>query len=241
MQEKRKHGRIRKIGLIKKLFMILHTLYSESHKVLFEKYFRPSIKDTDLCFIFDEVPQEAEGTFLKDGWHTAMIRKFKLCEQLSSGGEQFIHSDSDVQFFKPVRNIAEEALKNVDLVFQHDGDKHLCAGLFCANPSPRVSELFKVAQEVIRDRNIESQQALNLLLRTKDLPYDFSDIKYGYFPSTWWTHGAETMKVWDGEDINPPIGIVAHHANWVYGVDAKIKLLEKVRTIVNSRLTLAEF
>ena len=215
--------------------MILHTLYSESHRVLFERYFRPSIQDKDLHFIFDEVPQEAEGTFLKDGWHTAMIRKFKLCEQLSSKSEPFIHSDSDVQFFKPIKQLVEEALKTVDMAFQHDGDKHLCAGLFCAKPSPRVSELFRVVQEIIRDRNIESKQALNLLLRTKDLPYDFSDIKYGYLPNTWWTHGSETMKVWEGGDINPPLDIVAHHANWVYGVEAKIKLLEKTKSIVFDR------
>lgn len=211
--------------------MILHTLYSNTHRVLFEEYFKPSIQDTDLKFVFDEVPQEAEGTFLKEGWHETMTRKLKLCQALACGSEIFIHSDCDVQFFAPIRESAEKALEGFDIVFQHDGDQHLCLGLFCARPSRRLAKLFWYAQKLILE-DIESQAAVNMLLRPRTPTYDVSDIKYGYLPKTWWTHGCETMKLWEGGEVNPPKDIVAHHANWVYGVDKKIELMKAVRAKV---------
>lgn len=209
--------------------MILHTLYSPSHKILFDTYFLPSIRDKDIDLVVDTVPQECSGVYMRDNWHASMITKLELCKKLAGGKDIFVHSDCDVQFFQPIQKSAEEALSDLDIVFQHDGQEHLCLGLFCAKPSKKLVALFEATQEVIQKYNIESQQALNVILRTKKLPYDFSAVRYGYLPETWWTHGATTFSVWDQEDLCPPDGIVAHHANWVEGIENKIKLLSHVR------------
>lgn len=208
--------------------MILHTFYSPSHSVLVDNYFIPSIRDKDINLVVDMVPQECSGVYMKDNWHSSMLTKLDLCKKLAEGREVFIHSDCDVQFFRPIKDSAEKALTDFDIVFQHDGQGHLCLGLFCAKPSKKLSELFSATQEIIRNHNIESQQAINLILRTKNFPYDFSSIRYGYLPNSWWTHGADLFKVWCGEELYPPEGIVAHHANWVEGVENKIRLLNHI-------------
>ena len=178
---------------------------------------------------------------MREGWHLSMIRKLKFCEELCLGNDAFIHADCDVQFFRTIKQDAEKALESFDIAFQHDGQNHLCAGLFCAKPSVKLSNFFKTAQEVIKNHGIESQHAINLLLRSKDMSNMFADIKYGYLPNTWWSHGCETFKVWDGEDVNPPENIVAHHANWVEGVEKKIKLLDMVKEkVYNGKYTWVE-
>ena len=35
--------------------------------------------------------------------------------------------------------------------------------------------------------------------------------------------------VWDGQDFNIPADIIMHHANWIVGVQNKIKLLNLVK------------
>jgi len=208
--------------------MILHSFYSNTHKRLAENYFIPSIKDKNLNLIIDEIPQECSGVYMRDNWNASMLRKLELCQKLSEGNEVFVHSDCDVQFFKPIQNDVENTLKEYDIAFQHDGQGHLCAGLFCANPSPKIAGLFQLATDMVKNKSVQhDQHALNVILRSGR-----SGIKYGYMPDTWWTHGASTFKVWDGEELHPPKGIVAHHANWIEGVDGKIRLLEKVRSRV---------
>ena len=40
-------------------------------------------------------------------------------------------------------------------------------------------------------------------------------------------------KPWSGEDFNIPENIVSHHANWVIGIDNKIKIMDIVREKYN--------
>ena len=214
--------------------MILQTFYSKSHKILLDKYFIPSIRDKNLNLITDEIPQECSGVYMRDNWNSSMLRKLEFCRNLAEGNEAFIHSDCDIQFFKPIKDDVENTLKECDIAFQHDGEGHLCAGLFCANPSPKIAELFQLAIDMVKSKSVQhDQHALNLILRSGK-----SGIKYGYMPKTWWTHGSESFDIWRGEELNPPRDIVAHHANWVEGVENKIKLLDHVmEKVYNGKYT----
>jgi hypothetical protein len=153
-----------------------------------------------------------------------MIRKLEFCLKLAGGKDIFVHSDCDVQFFKPIREDVEKALEKADIAFQHDGKNYLCAGLLCAKPSEKLQVLFHSAIEMVKNGVANNDQtALNMILKSEDclLTFDF-------MPNTWWTHGADTFNHWNGEELNPPQDIVAHHANWVEGVDKKISLLSHV-------------
>jgi len=205
--------------------IILHTFYSPSHKALFDYFFKPSIQDKDLNLIVDEIPQECSGLFMKDNWNLAMTRKLELCLKLAKGNEIFVHSDSDVQFFKPIRPDVEKALETADIAFQHDGQGHFCAGLFCAKPSRNLIILFETAIKMLKNNEAENDQhALNMILKSNSRA-----LTSALLPETWWTHGAETFSLYDGHDLRIPDNIVAHHANWVEGVMPKITLLEKVK------------
>lgn len=205
--------------------MILHTFFSQSHKPLFDYYFYPSIKDTDIKIVFDTIPQECSGVYMKDNWNKAMLRKLSLCKKLAMGTEIFVHSDADVQFFRPIKPDVEEILKDADIAFQHDGQDFLCAGLFCAKPSKNLEILFETAIELVYTKIAQNDQhALNIILKNADCP-----LVYKKMPETWWSQGADTFSLYDGHDVNPPPNIVAHHANWVEGVMPKMALLEKVK------------
>jgi hypothetical protein len=205
--------------------MILHTFYSPSHKPLYDFYFKPSIQDKDLDLICDQIPQECSGVYMRDNWNVSMIRKLEFCLKLAGGKDIFVHSDCDVQFFKPIRKDVEKALEKADIAFQHDGMNYLCAGLFCAKPSENLQVLFHSAIEMVKNGVVNNDQtALNMILKSEDCPLIFD-----FMPDTWWTHGAESFSLYDGSVLNPPPDIVAHHANWVEGVMPKTILLEKVK------------
>jgi hypothetical protein len=209
--------------------MILHTFYSKSHEILFEKYFKPSIRDKDLKLIADKIPQESSGLFLQDNWNLSMQRKLRFCEKLCYGNEIFIHADADVQFFQKLKDKVEEILNDCDIAFQDDGHA-LCAGLFCAKPSKELAEIFKKARLMVKNKEVRDDQiALNKLLKEQ------TKIIYKILPSNWWSHGVSNFEYFEGQEVYPPDNIIAHHANWTYGVKNKLLLLEKVKRSFNSK------
>ena len=210
--------------------MIIHSFYSESHQCLFDNYFKPSIRDFGVRLIIDLIPQECSGVYMKDNWLKTMLKKLEFCEKLSLGNEIFVHSDCDVQFFKPIKEEVDRELAGFDLAFQHDGRGHYCAGLFCGRPSPRLAEFFEISKRLVEQNpHLNDQIAINAILNNQT-----HGLKVKYLSSAWWTHGAETFSVWDGCELNPPRDIIAHHANWAVGVDAKKALLEQVRIKINA-------
>lgn len=51
--------------------MKIYTYYTESHKILFENYFKPSVLDLDIDATTG--PQDCKrGEFYADGWKTTM-------------------------------------------------------------------------------------------------------------------------------------------------------------------------
>jgi hypothetical protein len=75
--------------------------------------------------------------------------------------------------------------------------------------------------EKMRDNyNKEDQTSLNNNIHL---------VNYKFLSRKFFTIGQLIGGVWDEQDFNLPKNILTHHANWVVGIDNKIKLLDIVR------------
>jgi hypothetical protein len=139
--------------------------------------------------------------------------------------EKFIFADCDIQFFKPFVSQVLESLEDYDIACQEDRGS-LCAGFFGCRSNDKTKELFTTIKNKFREM-VNDQVALNNLknivsstLLNKEQFYtigNFFENKNGTF-------------VWDNEtNITPPSNILLHHANYVVGVENKLKLLNMIK------------
>ncbi len=212
--------------------MIIYTHYSDSHKYIYDMYFKKSLRK---LYSKDEViirgvyheQTTASGDFMSNGWLDSMDIKLDVILQAieENSGNPFIFADCDIQFFKPFVHLIESELEGYDLVCQEDRGS-MCAGFFGCMSSQKTKKLFEDIKCNFRSM-VNDQVALNNLkgcinykLLDKNLFYTIGN----FFNNIDGTH------VWDNKtELYPPKGIILHHANYVVGVDNKIKLLETIK------------
>lgn len=208
--------------------MKLITCYTPSHEVFLPHFHTLHQVDDRINLWDEEFEQECPtGEFADEGWNDTTRRKFELIRGVlrdSNEGELMAFSDVDVQFFRPISNLAEMALKDNDIVFQNDYYGHACTGFFYMRNNRSIRDLMdKVYDEIPNWR--DDQEAMN-----KVLP--IWNGKYGLLPNQFFTFGS-FYQHWDETKTNFPLpkGMVMHHANWVKGIENKLKLLTLVREI----------
>lgn len=211
--------------------MKLLTFYTPSHEIFVEQ-FKNSLPDDNLEVIYHTYEQECPtGEFAEEGWNTTTRRKFEFIAEVMMSLEEdevFTFSDIDIQFFKPITKLAARATAEHDVVFQNDYYGHACTGFFFCKNNPNTRRLIA---ECIRDihNHRDDQAVMNHILQGGLAPY----VNYALLPPQFFTFGM-FYNHWHGETEFPlPPGIVMHHANWVKGIDNKIKLLQTVRNIYN--------
>lgn len=242
--------------------MKLYSFYTESHKVLLNDWFIPSIKD-DYEVVLKESPQTcSEGIFHAEGWNVCMLDKIKFIINAikEEEGEVFVYSDVDIQFFKPTKKIILELIEKRDMVIQRDNSSGgLCAGFFAAKANEKMLRLWEHIEcqliKIIENNRIDAslfddQVLLNKMLTPNRLIFGIGDvlrisrsslpnsqgIKWSYLPDTFFTHGVSTGRCWKpGDTFDVPRGIVAHHANWTIEVENKIALLKYVNELAEER------
>jgi hypothetical protein len=208
---------------------------SPSHSKLAEDWLRRYLPD-DVGLILVEGAQECPtGEFKSAGWIAAMRSKVRVIIRAieETWEDAFLFVDADIQFFGPVEHVLRSALRDVDLVAQDDtpvgrpSGKMLCAGLFACNSNDRTRRLWTSVLDAMENPPYPNdQQGMNneirrLGLAAKPLPIDL-----------FWSR----RKRWrPGDEIAPPHGILAHHANYTKGVEAKAKQLSMVRQLVEIR------
>jgi hypothetical protein len=208
----------------------LLTFYSESHKDLYDNYFYPSYLkhlSKNYTLIAEIIPQVCPtGEFASLGFDDAMFKKIELIIKNIDIDDQniLVFSDCDIQFFSDL----VFDLTNNEILFQEDYNSK-CAGFFVCKQTQNVLDFFNLVKtEFTKAKNgkIDDQYVFNNLLTTNNFK-----LSYGYLPSNkYWTVG-NTMcgKVWNGEDILIPEGLIMHHANFTIGYENKIKLLKLVK------------
>lgn len=228
--------------------MKIYTLYSESHKVLFDDWFYPSLTQTnpDLTLITKVSDQFcSSGNYMEKGWKETMVEKDNYIIQSleeSNIGDIIIHSDVDVQFFKNIKqNINLDIFDHIDIACQSDGPSYACFGFMIMKNTIKLQNMFKQILKIINDQNdnsidhINDQRLMNEIYPQYDI--NLGLLNYKYF-SNWMTQNLLNSKM-IYNDFNPvdqeniPSNLILHHANYVIGVQAKIDLMKKIKKYQN--------
>jgi hypothetical protein len=211
--------------------MKTYTFYSETHKVFLPWFNTIKEVEPDVDVEYLEVTQTCpSGEFAEEGWNKTMADKVEyVLSAFDHPDEYFIYSDLDVQFFQPITPLAQKVLAKHDIVFQNDSNGVRCAGFFYCRKTESTKKLFQKTLEII-GKHRDDQPAIHEILTN-----ELVDVKTAFLPPQFFTFGA-FYQHWNGQQVFPlPKGIVVHHANWVIGIDNKLKLLQAVRNNYNNK------
>jgi hypothetical protein len=212
------------------------TFYSESHSILYNDYFLKSYEkylSQEYVLLSKKIDQVSpSGDWASPGFDKAMMEKVKwILQNIDLNDENYlVFSDCDVHFFRKM----EFDLTSHDILFQHDYyENTYCAGFFVCKQNKKVLDFFNSVYEVFisnMDGKVDDQAIVNRILNGSSI-----DLKFGYLPSEkYWTVAFDTKgMVWDGQEVSCSKNIIAHHANFTIGVENKIKLMNKIKKIVN--------
>jgi len=210
--------------------MKIYTLFSPSHKQIFDEWFLPSLTKTNSNVdIRHRVCQQVcpSANYLQPGWKETMIQKNEfILDSLNecNDNEILMHTDVDVQFFKDIQKHIDLNLNDYDVLCQQDGPSVTCYGVMIIKNSDKIKNFFKFILNSVKGSRETDQALYNRFHKDYNINTKFQDEK---FFSIWMRNGAA---VWNGENIeNIPNDLVLHHANYTIGVNNKIKLLDMVK------------
>lgn len=217
----------------------MYALYTPSHQILVEKFFQPSLTDADIQLILIKLPEQTCHTaqFMREGWTKTTIQKIKLVLKAidENWGEIFILSDVDIQFFGDFSEIIKTLMKGHDLLIQRDNPKGtLCSGFFVCRANEKTKKLFLDVLQLMTDNmEISDQKALNKFISRNEKTNQY-DIVWDYLPEEYFFGGGTFAGIYwnEGAELYVPKKAVMHHANWVRGIQGKIKQLRYVHDIV---------
>lgn len=208
--------------------MRLYTCYSESHRVLFNNYFCPSLP-TEIEIDATHVQQIGDGNYMNSGWKLSTMEKIKIMLRAVNENEYFIWSDCDVIFFGPITDILLSELGDHELACQNESRGIYGSGFFICKSTVNTRKLFDNMLNIMvqsNDLNDDDEKCLNRLVqncRSKFLSDLFWNV--GLF----FENNGYPIITWSNQDFQIPQDIVVFHANWTVGVENKIRLLELVK------------
>ena len=210
--------------------MKLYTCYSDSHKEIYEDYFLKSFNDCGLNKSFDldvtYIEQYGSGKYATAGFNAACVDKVKIMERAAQEniGKHFIFSDCDVQFFGDFKkDILGYTNNPLDIIAQSDCGT-ICAGFFIAKGSEKLKTFFDfIRNETPKHENaMDDQGAINNYLYK---------ISHALLPSDKYFNISSVSDGWlweEGKAYSFPKNMLIHHANFVVGVDKKIKMMNYI-------------
>ncbi len=199
--------------------MKLYTIYTESHRNMYENYFLKTLPD-EFEVISSEIPQECPtGEFYAEGWEKTCERKvdlfIKACEENMGG--TFVFSDVDIQFFGNIREVLLAELGDHDIACQNDTSSYYCSGFFICRGNERTLKMFN---EMKKNYDREDQTTLN---------NHIGMVKAKFLSHRFFTIGHLLNAPWTGQDFDLKYEILVHHSNWVSGIENKTRLMDIVR------------
>jgi hypothetical protein len=199
--------------------MKLYTIFSPSHEVLYKEYFLKTLPDEFELEVRKTEQLCNTGVYFSNGWEKAMMEKANLfieaCE--NNMGKHFFFCDVDVLFHGNVLDQLVKEIEDYDVAFQDDTGKP-CAGLFICKANERTLEMFKTLKKIFKDDDQQTLYKCVDMCKYKLLSRD-----------KFFTTGNQHMDVWRGQDFDVPNDMLIHHANWVIGIENKMKVLQYAR------------
>ena len=199
----------------------IYAVITPSHRVLYEKFFLPSLDQDQFELYPLDLEQEGNGEFLADDFKRCIL--FKVEQIIASikrhEGKIIVWSDIDIQFFGLTAAKMAAPFKNKQLLFAVQrlarGRNDACGGFYALRCNEQTLLFFEnVLKTTIHETNGNEQDALNLLLRRAGAPvWEFLGPEFY----------ARTHGVWI------PKNAVIHHATCIVPGDAvlqKVKLLQ---------------
>ena len=201
--------------------------YTESHKGLLDDFLIQSLPG-DLELVLVRGAQKYPGTsYMTKGWMHSMFEKARMVLGAieENDGECILHLDVDVQFFSNrVEPLIIRQLEGCDLVAQSDSRDNrrpmFCGGFFALRCCASTKRLFERVLELMQERKIHDQDALNVAIPELKLPARLLPSDQFWSPRHRWKREMP---------LKLPSTAVAHHANWCVGTDQKRWQLEEGR------------
>jgi len=212
--------------------MNIYTHYSETHKVMYEEFFKKSLrklytKDELKIKCINHEQTTHTGSFMETGWLDTMHLKLQVIIQAihENKDNYFIFSDVDIVFYDRFVDDLINSVTGYDIACQEDCGS-LCAGFFIAKGNEKNLKLFTKIQKTFRQL-VNDQVALNYY--KNDVNYKLLDSKKYYTIGNFFNN-TDGTHIWDNvTDIKPPSDIKIHHANYAVGVDSKINLIKMIK------------
>lgn len=205
--------------------MKLYTTFTPSHRVLYENYFLKTLPTEFDLQVFEDLEQSCpSGNFYSEGWDKTCYKKIEIFYQAckENMGKPFFYCDVDVQFFGNILNTLLEELDGYDIACQDDITT-FSSGVFICMANEKTLKMFHLMKN---NYNKEDQTTLNDHIHV---------CNHRFLSRKFFTFGHIIPRPWYGEDFNIPQDILVHHANWVVGVENKIKILDLVRSKYNAK------
>lgn len=201
--------------------MKIYTTYTPSHSILYEQYFLKTLPDSFDLVVFEDNEQLCKsGIFRSDGWTKTTKKKVDIFVNacIENFGKYFFYCDVDTQFFSnDIENILLQELGDFDIACQEDMG-YYNSGVFVCYANDRTLNMFKNIQQ---NYNYQGDDQDNLNAHIKSCKCKMLSRKF-------FTTGFE-CGIWKGQDFTLPKNIAMHHANWVVGIENKIKVLDMVK------------
>ena len=236
--------------------MKVYIFYTDSHKILLDDFFLPSIKNEYNAELnITKFEQKCPSARLNsNGWIETMYFKVDtilkgINENINKQNNIFIHSDIDIQFFgnfiEDCKNIFSQS--NCDILFQKGG-RSICMGFFICKANTKTKQFFTDIKSKMKTngKNDEynAKQLLNIppgysekKVNKSDLFDNEYSIKWNYLPSKKYINGTHVAISTANEEFKPPPQTtIMHHATYTTGVENKIKQLKYVRDYFNKSI-----
>jgi hypothetical protein len=218
----------------------LHALLTPSHAVLCDEWFLPSVPPDCVPLLHEHA--DAPETFAQGRWHRIVGRKLDIVLEtiVTSGRDaRFVMSDVDVRFYGAVAGDLRDRMHGVDVLFQNnrptlpEDAENVCTGFMVIRASERTRAFFTRARAVLEaadDPAVGDQRACIATLQ--EAPHL---IRWGFLPVTYWSPGDPRGRWHPGMSLDPPAGMLLHHANHTVGVANKVAQLRAVATVMEGR------
>lgn len=198
--------------------------YTPAHKVLFEKYFRPSIPG-GFALEAIQIDISGAGDFLSKEFLHCIRKKILLIRESiqTNTGSIIVWSDVDIAFFaSPERDLKKSFHDRSDLqvLFQREGRRirDVNTGFMALRCTEEVDGYFeKISRQLEKHEALNEQAVINQNLH--------GGLRWDYLP---WTYYARTHG-WP-----PPRNLKIYHANYTKGRDGvgqKIRQLDEIQWI----------
>ena len=158
--------------------------------------------------------------------------------------EIFMFIDPDIQFFGDFYDEIVTYMRDLDIAWQNDVIGGVNTGFFAVRNNKQTRGFFRTILGNLDSKDFSQEQVLANHLLQNMAQFPSIAVKSAFLPNKYWTYGHVAATAdprtggcrgsWTPEslDFDVPKDIVIHHANWVQGVESKLKLLQLVKNKV---------